>query len=99
MTKENLDNRLIGRKCYSMSKDLNKADIYTKEEDIEEVLECLDNVKRTHTAEFNTEYYGIVTYTQIVCASTIHAPRQRRNIFRRRKEWLIPLPDDTPCPF
>ena len=99
MTKENLDNRLIGRKCYSMSKDLNKADIYTKEEDIEEVLECLDNVKRTHSAEFSTEYYGVVTYTQIVCTSAIRAPRQRRSSFRRRKDWLIPLPDDTPCPF
>lgn len=99
MTKENVDNRLIGRKCYSMSKDLNKADMYTKEDDIEEVLIGLDNVKRTHTAEFSTEYYGVVTYTQIVCASAICTPRQQRTPFRRRKTWLIPLPDDTPTPF
>lgn len=100
MTKENADNRLIGRKCYSMSKDLNKADTYTKEEEIEEVLENLENVKRTHTVEFESEYYGVVTYTQMVCSVPIVTARKCwRDFFRRHRDRLTLFPDDTPCPF
>ena len=82
-----------------MSKDLNKADIYTKEEDIEEVLECLDNVKRTHSADFSTEYYGVVTYTQIVCASAIcappttaqHLPQAQRMAYTAPRRHALPV--------
>lgn len=99
MTKENADKRLVGRKCYSMSKNLKQADIYTEESEIEEVIENLENVKRTHTAEFETEYYGIVRYTQVVCSAPIKSTCPKRSLFRRVKARLTPLPDDTPCPF
>jgi S-adenosylmethionine:tRNA-ribosyltransferase-isomerase (queuine synthetase) len=42
MTKDNVDARLIGKKCYTMSKGLNEPRGYTNEADIEQVLEELD---------------------------------------------------------
>ena len=100
MTKENADSRLIGRKCYSMSRDLKQPDVYTKDEEIDEVLESLENVKRTHSTEFESEYYGVITYTQVVCSAPIVTARKGwRDFFRRFCNRLIPLPDDTPCPF
>lgn len=99
MTKENVDARLAGRKCYSMSKGLQEADTFTDENEINDVLESLENVKRIHSSEFETEYYGIVRYTQVVCSKPIKSPRRRRRLFQKRRNAFELLPDDTPCPF
>lgn len=84
MSKENLDERLIGKKCYSMSKDLNEPMEYTKTEDIEEIMNNLENVKKVYENEFLTDCFGKVHYTQVVCSSAIHMPT-------KRKSWLPSL--------
>lgn len=99
MTKDNIDERLTGKKCYTMSKGLNKPKEYTDEADIEEILRDLENVKRIHSAEFETEHFGMVQYTQIVCATHIRLPSKFRRFLERFKDRLILLPDDSPTPF
>lgn len=90
MTKDSIDERLIGRKCYAMSRGLNNPTEYTNEKEIEYIMENLENVKRTNSFEFETDYYGKVVYTQVVCTAPIKA---------RKRPRLILLPDTTPCPF
>ena len=99
MTKDNIDERLAGKKCYTMSKGLNEPKEYTDEEDIEQIMQGLENVKRVHSAEFETEYFGMVQYTQIVCATQICPPSKFRPSLERLKDRLILLPNDIPCPF
>ena len=99
MTKDNVDERLVERKCYSMSKNLCSPDEYTKMDDIDEILDNLENVSRVHTSEFESEYYGIVRYTQIVCTTPPQKPKRFRKWFNRFKDFLTLMPDDTPTPF
>lgn len=100
MTKDNIDERLVGRKCYSMSKGLKKPKEYTKEQDIDEILENIDCVKRMYTNEFECEYYGRVRYTQIICANIPPKPDERfRRWLSRFKGRLTLMPDSIPCPF
>lgn len=67
MTKENMDERLIGRRSYSMSRGLNAPQVYTDEKQIEAELESLENVERVQTSTYESEHYGTVRYTQIIC--------------------------------
>ena len=67
MTKENMDERLIGRKCYSMSHGLNAPEVLTDEEAIAEELAALEDVVDVFTSSYESEYYGVVTYTRITC--------------------------------
>lgn len=67
MTKDNMDERLIGRRSYSMSRGLNAPQVYTDEKQIEAELESLADVQRVQTSTYESEYYGIVRYTQIIC--------------------------------
>ena len=76
MTKENMDERLIGYRSYSMSRGLNQPQEVTNEEQpqevtneeqINEALETLADVLRVVTSEYESEYYGTVHYTQIIC--------------------------------
>lgn len=99
MTKDSIDERLIGKKCYSMSKGLNKPKEYTDEKDISEVLKNLETVKRIYTSEFESDYYGKVTYTQIICAVLPKAPHKIHRLLNALKAALIPFPDCTPTPF
>ena len=99
MTKDNMDERLIGRKSYSMSKGLKEPQTITDDNAIDEVMCNLENVTKIYTAEFETEYYGLVKYTQVVCSQPIYTPKKKPTFFWRLREWLLPLPDDTPCPF
>ncbi len=74
MTKENIDERLTGKKCYSMSQNLKKPvviyDMITRSgySKIDEILEQLVPVRPLYTVEYESEYLGRVRYTQIVCA-------------------------------
>lgn len=99
MTKDNIDERLIGKKCYSMSKNLNAPKEYTKETDIDEIMHNLEKISRIKTLEYSSEMYGIVRYTQIICSSTIAYPNKLRKAKEKIKQFLMPLPDDMPCPF
>lgn len=99
MTKDNVDERLAERKCYSMSKSLRKPAEYTQDDDIDEVLENLESVSRIHSSEFESEYYGVVRYTQIVCTALPQKPNAFRRWFNRFKAYLTLMPDTTPTPF
>lgn len=83
MTKENMDERLIGYRSYSMSRGLNQPQEYTTEE-IEEALAAVENVKRVYTAEFESEYYGTIRYTQIICERQPQSPRRTT---KPRNRW------------
>lgn len=84
MTKENMDERLIGYRSYSMSRGLNQPQEYTTEEEIEEALAAVENVKRVYTAEFESEYYGTIRYTQIICERQPQSPRRTT---KPRNRW------------
>ena len=62
-----MDERLIGYRSYSMSRGLNQPQEVTNEEQINEALETLADVLRVVTSEYESEYYGTVHYTQIIC--------------------------------
>lgn len=80
MTKENIDERLAGKKCYSMSRNLKKpvvvTDYITRSgySEIDNILQGIAPV-RTHTCEYETEYFGKVVCTQYVCARPRLVPR------------------------
>lgn len=102
MSKDNLDERLQGRKCYTMSKGLHAPEVYMYEEEVEQIMENLENVIRVHSSEYETEHYGKVRYTQIVCSEVVPKPNRIAHWLRflhRFRKFLVPLPDDTPCPF
>lgn len=99
MTKDSVDERLAGKKCYSMSKGLKQPKEYTDETEIAEIMENLENVKRVYSTEFETEFYGKVSYTQIVCRSAAKLPSKVRRFLERFKGRLTLMPDDTPTPF
>lgn len=71
MTKDSIDDRLAGRRCYCMSRDLCKPVELTDEQAIEEELAALEDVLRVRTATFESDYYGTITYTQVVCKRAI----------------------------
>ena len=80
MSKDNLDERLIGKKCYSMSKGLNKPKCYTSDkDDIEDIIQLIsrENIVSSYSNEYETEYYGVVRYTQIVCSAAPNVPPPR----------------------
>ena len=99
MTKENVDERLANRKCYTMSKNLNKPIEYTKQQDIDEVMANLDNIKRKYTSTFKSEYYGTIKYTQIVCKKPSAPTNPFERFLQRFKSWVTLLPDSCPNPF
>lgn len=99
MTKDNIDDRLIGKKCYTMSKGLKKPAEYTKECEIEKIFNNLEHVKRVYTSQFESEYYGTITYTQIICYKPFEPPKKAIFIKRLKRPFFTPLPIDTPCPF
>lgn len=77
MTKENMDERLIGYRSYSMSRGLNAPQEYTDEEQIEAELESLADVQRVQSSTYESEYYGIVRYTQIICRREQESPQEQ----------------------
>ncbi len=87
MTKDSIDDRLVGKKCYSMSKGLRKPTELTNEEDIDIMLKSISNIKRVQTSQFESEYLGVITYVQIVCSTF-------QKFFKRRQSIkdLIELP-------
>ena len=84
MSKGNIDDRLVGHKCYTMSRGLKQPQEYTTEEEIEEALAAVENVKRVYTAEFESEYYGTIRYTQIICERQPQSPRRTT---KPRNRW------------
>ena len=68
MTKDNIDPRLTGKKCYSMSRGLNLPEEITEPEKIDEIINALRPVRAPYVVEFETEHYGFMRYTQYICA-------------------------------
>lgn len=71
MTKDNLDERLAGQKCYFMSRNLKKPEETTDGELIDKVLAAADVERVAYSVESDCEYYGTVRYTQLVLASPV----------------------------
>lgn len=80
MTKENVDERLTGKKCYSMSRNLKKPIVVTDyitrsgHSEIDNILQGITPI-RTHTYEYETEHFGKIVCTQYVCARPRLVPR------------------------
>lgn len=66
MTKDTLDERLAGVKCYFTSHNLKKPEETTDEETISAVLETLDVKRVACSCSFDSDYYGEIRYTQFV---------------------------------
>ena len=66
MTKDALDERLAGVKCYFMSHNLKKPEETTDEETISAVLDALDVKRVACSCSFESDYYGEIRYTQFV---------------------------------
>jgi hypothetical protein len=69
MTKDSIDDRLIGKKCYSMSKGLKQPVEIIDKEIIEPFIASLTDVKRIKSSEYVSEHYGLIKYKQIVCST------------------------------
>lgn len=102
MQKDLDDPRLLGRKCYMTSRNLNKPLKINNDSLVDELLVYLcenDLVLRTHTNTTYNEYFGQCTYTQIVLKEPVDFSlwRKKRNrallLSRRLKPVRdIPLP-------
>ena len=80
MTKDNMDERLNGVKCYFRSYNLKKPEQTTNEELIDEVLSTCDVERVAYTSNFDTEYFGEVRYTQLVMNERISLAEIRRQL-------------------
>lgn len=101
MTKDNIDERLKGKKCYTMSKGLNTPTVYTNEKEINKIMESIleKDIIRTITREYESEYYGKITYVQIVLRTAPKFLPRKRGLFDCLKRRLVRLSDDMPTPF
>ena len=61
MTKDNIDERLKGKKCYTMSKGLNTPTVYTNEKEINKIMESIleKDIIRTITREYESRLNGM----------------------------------------
>lgn len=84
MSKGNLDERLIGFRCFSMSQNLKKPLELTDDDEIEEELAKLEGVKRSYTLSWESEYYSTIRYTQIICERQPQSPRRTT---KPRNRW------------
>ncbi len=66
MTKDNLDERLAGEKCFFMSRNLTAPQTTTDSETIEKVLAEMTVKRVACSSSFDSEYYGTVNYMQFI---------------------------------
>ena len=66
MTKDSLDERLAGVKCYFMSRNLTAPQSTTDPDTIEKVLAEMSVKRVACSSSFDSEYYGTVHYMQFV---------------------------------
>ena len=101
MTKDNIDERLKGKKCYTMSKGLKTPTVYTNEKKIKKIMESIPekDIIRTITKEYESEYYGKITYIQIVLKSAPKISHRKRGLLDFINRRLVRLSDDLPTPF
>jgi len=65
LTKDNDDERLIGRKCYFNSRGLKKpTEVYLDDDKLEAIRKSLPEQAMTYKAEFDNEYVGKIEYEQ-----------------------------------
>ncbi len=85
MTKDGMDGRLVGKKCYTMSKGLNEPITVVDEDEIQAVEENVENVERVYSTEFESDYFGRITYTQIICSAPVVVERKPKGLLERIK--------------
>ena len=89
MQKDLDDPRLLGRKCYMTSRNLNKPLKINNDSLVDELLVYLcenDLVLRTHTNTTYNEYFGQCTYTQIVLKEPVDVSLWRK---KRNRAFLL----------
>ena len=89
MQKDLDDPRLLGRKCYMTSRNLNKPLKINNDSLVDELLVYLcenDLVLRTHTNTTYNEYFGPCTYTQIVLKEPVDVSLWRK---KRNRAFLL----------
>lgn len=91
MTKDCLDERLNGVKCYFMSYNLKKPEQTTNDELIDEVLSACDVERVACSSKFDTDYFGEVHYTQFIMKERISLAEHRRQISSQSKSQSVAL--------
>ena len=95
-------------KWYCQNKDCKKvitikddAFIYTNEKKIKKIMESIPekDIIRTITKEYESEYYGKITYIQIVLKSAPKISQRKRGLLDFTNRRLVRLSDDLPTPF
>ena len=89
MTKDSLDKRLNGVKCYFMSYNLKKPEQTTNEELIDEVLSACAVKRVACSSKFDTEYFGEVRYTQLVMNERISLAEIRQQLQSQSKSQSV----------
>ena len=79
-----------------MSKGLKEPVILTDEEEIEKLEEDLGEVKRVRSTAYMSDYYGTVTYTQVVCAKPVQVERKPKWLFTRLGSLFAPKRGSAP---
>lgn len=75
--------------------------VYTNEKKIKKIMESIPekDIIRTITKEYESEYYGKITYIQIVLKSAPKISQRKRGLLDFTNRRLVRLSDDLPTPF
>lgn len=84
MTKDNLDDRLIGQKSYFMSRNLKQPEETINPDLIDYVLAYTEVKRVACSNSFDSEYYGTIHYTQVILEKPISLSEHRRLFHLRR---------------
>lgn len=96
MTKETLDERLIGQKCYFMSRNLKAPEVTIMPEVIDSFINEMDVKRVAYSCSYETECYGTCRKTQYVLNTPLSPNDFRRPLtsdyFPPRWPVFSPLP-------
>lgn len=84
MTKDSIDERLKGRKCYFMSRNLKKPKVITNNDLIDEVCSDMEIKRVAFSSTYETDYYGVVEYMQFVLCKPVDISEYERLLHLRR---------------
>ncbi len=84
MSKDSVDERLSGRKCYFCSRNLDKPVVFKQLETVENVMQDVvsdeKNIKRIRSFDFFSEHLGTVAYSQIILKTPINIEKHIKRL-------------------
>lgn len=86
MSKDNHDIRLIGKRCYFTSQGLNEPIEITDSNEIAKLLKGQKIIRR-YTSTFESEYFGKISYTQLVLHSNAKTGYLRKQLKPKPKKY------------